>query len=80
MAGWSPSDIRANLSSTGAGAGTATRNELGNKNLSALSNSFPVAITAVVAVKLRLALISLWDHPPTHLIGAIYELHWDQNG
>ena len=31
MAGWSPSDIRANLSSTGAGAGTATGTELGNK-------------------------------------------------
>ena len=31
MAGWFLSDIRANLSSTGAGAGIATGTELGNK-------------------------------------------------
>ena len=39
VGGWLPSDIRANLSSAGAGAGTATRTELG-KNTLRVATSF----------------------------------------
>ena len=53
------------------------------KILEILPSSVPVEIQAAVAVELRLALISLGDHPATHppnrtsLIGAFYELHCD---
>ena len=48
MAGWSPSDIRANLSSTGAGAGTATVTELGNKEKLALKNIYMLELIRVI--------------------------------
>ena len=66
VGGWFPSDIRANLSSTGAGAGTATWTELGNNPFQSTAKT-SLTPTFLRFSTLLFSMISIFDLPQNFL-------------